>query len=1173
MEHRKLDALMSPMERIARVAVAGVSASRAQQTSPSGAISLDNADGTRTIIGEVSNGEENPSYTMATHVGDTTPPGIPTGITATSRSGVVVVEWDGTLSGGIPDDFFCVRIFLDGTELGALSEAGSVASAKLQSGTTHSITATSEDDCCLPDGTPAHNVSDATQAISVTVAKDASEVMADIDEQIEGVEQEIADFKANTYTKVQVDKKVQDLDDEISTELTTNYYNRNQIDTTYATKTLVSQTKDAIELSASQTYANKGAGNPNLSPFYAHDLSDVYDATDNPDGYWTETPARATQLDDGWAHIVLDNSSGTGTMYSRTYIRPMADVPDNATLLIEMRNLDTDVTSTTEDPRLWFNASATNSQMWRNVAYFAEDGTYRFPLAKTGNANPTHFARWWWGINRGARAEFDVRISVYANETTIIDGQQVTLPYEGSFKPYVTDQQALGKTYATNSALTVGLDGIRQEVASEYQSIDAMGAYSTTAEMNTAIQTSATGIEQSVAATYSTKQATADAIAAIQVGGRNLITLENTYNGFLNASGGLSAVDYSSPRATGWIPSEPGTQYCLQGWTDVPAGRKHWLGICFYDSTKALIGSRITKEGADGEDYILLKATAPDGAAYVRASWRTYLAPDARAKLEAGTTPTDYTAAPEDLVARSNLTPFGSHDLTDVYDTTSNPDGYWTLFSASPYLTQLSDGWLHFERVNSTSSVVGAGVQVQPIEDVGEGELLTVLIEVRNNQSTTPASTGNFDDLYVQQIANSQLWGDAVQASTLGNATDVKISTNGESFEKRFTKVTDSAHVSGDYTQAFRINIRNGANQTLDFDFRISIYRGGYEGGYVPYSIEDTTLSKTYTKSSTFTQTVDGLDGRITATEDGLAVQETLIRQYAGGVLVAYTGNPVGALVNAAGQYDIVSLTWQDGEPTVTGTLSTFASNLVELGKNGLTSVIEMVSGLLSISHVVNQAYATGGYSQIESQRGLTLIGADYTDMRAIVPNGRSTIAEIGSYMQWSGTPPVPLPYEAESHVRCYANPLDANATRVDISAQTANDSGTLHDASVIVDALSGRVLVDGDGGALAVGPSGVSIGDGTPMRGLYFGTTVVSFSGTTKQVWTSAQFATQFGRAPKLGDQVIFTSGDAGASAGLLVSSEMNLSGGATVTGITARLSGSKSGSVRLNYLVILGA
>lgn len=178
MQHRKLDRLMTPVERIARVAAAGLTSATSSATKPSGAKSYDNADGTRTIIGNVANDESNPSYTMATHVGDVTAPGTPTGVTASSKSGVVVVEWDGTLTGGIPDDFYAVRVYLDGVELGILTGAGSVSSASLEGGTTHGVTATAEDDACLPDGTPAHNVSAPTAAISVTVSEGVESVAA-----------------------------------------------------------------------------------------------------------------------------------------------------------------------------------------------------------------------------------------------------------------------------------------------------------------------------------------------------------------------------------------------------------------------------------------------------------------------------------------------------------------------------------------------------------------------------------------------------------------------------------------------------------------------------------------------------------------------------------------------------------------------------------------------------------------------------------------------------------------------------------------------------------------------------------------------------------------------------------------------------------------------------------
>ena len=99
MQHSKLVGLQDPAERIANVAVAAYDAATAPQTSPSGSVSYDNGDGTRTIIGpQAGSGEGAPSgQAIATHVGDVTPPPVPTGVKAWSGDGTLHVSWDGTL--------------------------------------------------------------------------------------------------------------------------------------------------------------------------------------------------------------------------------------------------------------------------------------------------------------------------------------------------------------------------------------------------------------------------------------------------------------------------------------------------------------------------------------------------------------------------------------------------------------------------------------------------------------------------------------------------------------------------------------------------------------------------------------------------------------------------------------------------------------------------------------------------------------------------------------------------------------------------------------------------------------------------------------------------------------------------------------------------------------------
>lgn len=194
MIHRKAMSLMSTAEAIAATAATALSQATSQQTRPTGSTVTHNADGTKTITGSVLGSDSTgTSVTMATHVGDTTPPGIPTGVTAWSGDGSVHVAWDGTLTGGIPADFDHVTLYAKtGTDaaitLGTLTAAGSVTSSAVVTGTTYDVTATAEDDVCADDGTARHNVSAPCTAIPVTVTDVADGLSKLIRETDDGVD-------------------------------------------------------------------------------------------------------------------------------------------------------------------------------------------------------------------------------------------------------------------------------------------------------------------------------------------------------------------------------------------------------------------------------------------------------------------------------------------------------------------------------------------------------------------------------------------------------------------------------------------------------------------------------------------------------------------------------------------------------------------------------------------------------------------------------------------------------------------------------------------------------------------------------------------------------------------------------------------------------------------------
>lgn len=207
--HRKAVALMEPMEAMARLAARAQSRAEAAQTRASGSASYDNGDGTRTVIGP-----QTGSATMATHVGDLTPPPVPTGIRAWSGDGSLHVLWAGSLDGDAPADFDHVTILVDGAKVAEMRSAGSVTVDGLAVGATVSVTATAEDDACLADGTPAHNISAPCTAISITIRDVMAEAKAEADEhatQISDIQKDIADYKdtaeATYATKTEVDSK------------------------------------------------------------------------------------------------------------------------------------------------------------------------------------------------------------------------------------------------------------------------------------------------------------------------------------------------------------------------------------------------------------------------------------------------------------------------------------------------------------------------------------------------------------------------------------------------------------------------------------------------------------------------------------------------------------------------------------------------------------------------------------------------------------------------------------------------------------------------------------------------------------------------------------------------------------------------------------------------------
>lgn len=374
----------------------------------------------------------------------------------------------------------------------------------------------------------------------------------------------------------------------------------------------------------------------------------------------------------------------------------------------------------------------------------------------------------------------------------------------------------------------------------------------------------------------------------ISVGGRNLVVASKISNGYLAGNGTTGAMDATRKEGySDYIPVSSGESLVFQAWVTVTDSSTEylWMAYEFYNSSKAYIGSRPTKYHgtvlADGRTHNSFDGiTVPSDAAYIRVTMRRYN--DGVMKLERGNKATDWSPAPEDteayadesayLSAKPNIAPLGSVEFSDVYDATTNPDGYWRTTFAN-WFTQLDDGWIHVYRNNSsgTSAYTNASFRPSASPSVFAGKVYTILTEIRNNAST---GTGT-NDLYLQQVANNQFWGNTsgvvIDEDHVTTTTTVSLLTCGQSYVLRSYRIADTDHLTAGTPspEMFRYNFRVAAGATLDFDFRMSVYEGIYDGPYKPYS--GTQLFATQTDASNAAKTATSYVTEITG-QNGIMV-------------------------------------------------------------------------------------------------------------------------------------------------------------------------------------------------------------------------------------------------------------------------------------------------------------
>lgn len=178
-------------------------------------------------------------------------------------------------------------------------------------------------------------------------------------------------------------------------------------------------------------------------------------------------------------------------------------------------------------------------------------------------------------------------------------------------------------------------------------------------------------------------------------------------------------------------------------------------------------------------------------------------------------------------VEGGNLSPFFSHDLTDLYNGSTNPNAYWRSIQAGGYFTQLTDGWAHFEATGITATTnyyfqTNNGLHPSWLK---ANTKYTFLFELRN----VSLAGGSYAQHYASTGTNA-----AIPASSSGGWTQSTVQS-----VYRMSVTTGNDVTSQPYLANSCIQMRGTAAspQTLSLDLRVSVYEGEYDGPYTPVGL------------------------------------------------------------------------------------------------------------------------------------------------------------------------------------------------------------------------------------------------------------------------------------------------------------------------------------------------
>ncbi|MBZ1530154.1 phage tail protein [Leuconostoc mesenteroides] len=333
-------------------------------------------------------------------------------------------------------------------------------------------------------------------------------------------------------------------------------------------------------------------------------------------------------------------------------------------------------------------------------------------------------------------------------------------------------------------------------------------------------------------------EATVTKVDNLSIGGRNYFITNNAVSGYLDADRGVHPDFGGGDMTSDFIVVSPNETWQITSWSAPNMGGN--IIYAYYDSNKSFItGSQLFTWVPDTKPHTTISITIPHGVAYMRVSSQHMgRNQGAKVKVETGTSPTDWTPAPEDLsgaTAKAQLTADNASLAINNYKT--DADGRISkaqsdIKANATAITQKVSQTVYDQKTGDLSTKINdvkhtADSSAQTIADIktADGKQDARMAEIENNASGLKSTVSNLSTEQGKQsgyISKLQQRADGFDATVtkvnnlsvggrnllLGTATPWTVTANSNNYN--FDSIYDHLKGRTTYTFSAEISVSNG---------------------------------------------------------------------------------------------------------------------------------------------------------------------------------------------------------------------------------------------------------------------------------------------------------------------------------------------------------------------------